>query len=331
MINAKTKMHAASIRSLASSAVTLLLVCSAPVSAQICSLQSSDASYGLVDSLSATNNDAIFRPFTVRCSGLAGRTIRLCIEMTGDPLAGSPPRRILQGASTTLAHEIYSDSGRTSIWGSWGLTSPAYGTGGLQVDLVLPSAGTPSASMTPAAFARIQAPQPAAVVGDYVSRIANSGLTYAYVDGRSCPLAGAARATDATGFLITAKINPNCTLGVTPLSFGTVGALAGGVTAMSRIELSCTLGTAYAIALDAGLNAAGPNQRRLANGGDSILYGLYRDAQALLPWGWTDGVDKVGGTGSGRVQVHPVTGRIPAQSLPPPGTYTDRVIVSVTY
>ena len=39
----------------------------------------------------------------------------------------------------------------------------------------------------------------------------------------------------------------------------------------------------------------------------------------------------LGGTGTAATQSIPVYGRVPAQATPPPGTYSDTVVATVTY
>ncbi len=48
-------------------------------------------------------------------------------------------------------------------------------------------------------------------------------------------------------------------------------------------------------------------------------------------WGNTIGTDTVAGTGTGSNQSLTVYGRVPVQSTPVGATYTDTVIVTVTY
>jgi spore coat protein U-like protein len=69
----------------------------------------------------------------------------------------------------------------------------------------------------------------------------------------------------------------------------------------------------------------------MANGAVQITYGLYRDAARTLPWGSTTGTNTAAGTGSGSGQALTVYGRMPVQTTPAPGTFTDTIIATVTY
>ena len=66
-------------------------------------------------------------------------------------------------------------------------------------------------------------------------------------------------------------------------------------------------------------------------GSETISYQLYRDAARTLVWGNTLNTDTKGGTGAGTTQNHDVFGRVPAQTTPSPGTYTDTIVVTVEY
>jgi outer membrane usher protein len=65
-----------------------------------------------------------------------------------------------------------------------------------------------------------------------------------------------------------------------------------------------------------------------------MTYGLYRDAARTRPWGdGSFGTSTVTSTGGGVnvVRTHTVYGRLPAQGVPPPGSYSDTVTVTITY
>jgi spore coat protein U-like protein len=62
-----------------------------------------------------------------------------------------------------------------------------------------------------------------------------------------------------------------------------------------------------------------------------VNYSLFRNATRTQVWGQTIGTDTVTGTGTGANQALTIYGRVPAQAVPPPGTYTDTVTVTITY
>ena len=69
----------------------------------------------------------------------------------------------------------------------------------------------------------------------------------------------------------------------------------------------------------------------MANGAQTITYGLYQDAARSNPWGNTIGTNTAAGTGTGSNQALTVYGRVGAQTTPSRGTYSDSVVVTVTY
>jgi spore coat protein U-like protein len=95
----------------------------------------------------------------------------------------------------------------------------------------------------------------------------------------------------------------------------------------------CTRGAPYQIALGAGLNdgGLGVDARKMKAGSATIAYQLYRDASRTLVWGNTLNTDTKGGSGDGSTQNHTVYGRVPAQTTPAPGTYSDTIVVTIEY
>ena len=57
----------------------------------------------------------------------------------------------------------------------------------------------------------------------------------------------------------------------------------------------------------------------------------YRDLARTLPWGSTIGTNTVAGTGTGSAQAYTAYGHVPAQATPSAQTYTDTIVVTVTY
>lgn len=123
------------------------------------------------------------------------------------------------------------------------------------------------------------------------------------------------------------------------ISFGTYPSLANaiigqsvGASAGSSFGINCATGTTYSVALNSGTAATG-NQRRMSGGGDFIPYNLYKEAARTNLWGDnSNGATPLTGTGSGANQEIVVYGRVPSQvTTPPAATYTDTVLVTVTW
>jgi spore coat protein U-like protein len=111
-------------------------------------------------------------------------------------------------------------------------------------------------------------------------------------------------------------------------------------TAQGAVNSTCNFGTPYSIYLGDGNNRISGGFRRMTNGNNEFIpYQLYKDSNYSTVWDATGGVTNVGGaggvskTGSGSAQTTPVYGKIPQGTsiASTPGSYSDSVVVTVTY
>jgi spore coat protein U-like protein len=150
--------------------------------------------------------------------------------------------------------------------------------------------------------------------------------------------AGPALAATATGtFNATMTITAECRVASTnTLAFGSAGVWTSAVTTSAALEVQCTNGTEYQIGLGFSANASG-GQRRMKHGTNAeyVNYDLFTDAGFTTAWGNTVDTDTNGHTtrktGNGAAQSYTVYGRVPVQTVPTPGAYSDTVTVTVTY
>lgn len=150
--------------------------------------------------------------------------------------------------------------------------------------------------------------------------------------------AGAASAaTDTTTFNVKIVITSSCdihTVAATDVDFGSQPSTATNVDNQGALNLSCTPGTAYTVALDNGQNGTDVNSRKMANGADLVPYQLYRLAArgAGDVWGSTTGAggNVLAGSGTGSTVSIPVYGRVPSANFPA-GSYNDVITATVTY
>ena len=140
-------------------------------------------------------------------------------------------------------------------------------------------------------------------------------------------------ATATTTMTVQVTITATCTINsASTLNFGTQGVLATNVDQTSTIQVTCTNTTRYNIGLDAGTGTgATVATRKLTSGANTVNYTLYSNSGRTTVWGDTVSTDTVAGTGNGSAQNYTVYGRIPAQTTPAPGSYTDTITVTVTY
>jgi spore coat protein U-like protein len=300
--------------------LTMLQSSAQAASSPTCTVSMSTVAFGNVDVLAGTAVDTT-STLTVSCSGGAGTGQRLCISI-GVGSAGDATSRKLTGPSgNTLRYDLYSNSSRTQLWGSW---QTGYDSVGVQLDVA-------QNSTTPVTvYSRLFGSQQTAATGSYSAIFAaDPYLQYANKGSTNCPI-GSQNTNASTS--ANATVVSSCNVSTTNMNFGTASVLAGNVDATSTVDVQCNNALPYVVALGTGNSGAtDPTQRKMASGANQITYGLYRDSARSLPWGSTTGSNTAGGIGSGSSQGITVYGRVPAQTTPKPATYQDTIIATITY
>jgi spore coat protein U-like protein len=141
-------------------------------------------------------------------------------------------------------------------------------------------------------------------------------------------------AQTTTTFTVTATVLASCQVTASDLDFGNYAATSGAdTTADTTIDVTCTNGTHYTIALDGGSVAQDVAARAMSDGNaHSLSYGLYTSAAFTTAWGdGTGATATVSGTGDGTAQPTTVFGRLPAGQYVPAAPYSDHITVTVTY
>ncbi len=134
----------------------------------------------------------------------------------------------------------------------------------------------------------------------------------------------------AAGILLTvaAPAAPACTASTQAVSFGAYNTLSSAaLDGVGTVSVSCDVSTSFSAALSAGSGTI--DQRLMASGASQLGYNLYTDSARLFVWG--DGVSRSTVSATGTAVDLTVYGRIPAQQNVTAGTYTDTVVVTVTY
>lgn len=154
-------------------------------------------------------------------------------------------------------------------------------------------------------------------------------MAFALITGSSVAQAQA----DSDTIAVSATVISSCNVDASDLPFGDYDPVsAGPLDAATTVDVTCTSGTSYVVALDEGLGAgATVAVRRMTGGADVLQYSLYRNAGRTNVWGETAGIDTVAGTGTGLAQTLNVYGRAPANQTAPAGSFSDTVTVTVTY
>ena len=308
-----------------------------------CSVTAFTGAYGTVNPLpgTAVNSTATF---SVTCSGgTANQGLRFCMNIgPGSTTTGPASERVIRSASDYMDHEFYSNSGRTLLWGSWGIgSSPAYPSGspaGNQQDVTLDASGNGTFNYT--VFAKILAGQQDTIPGSFTWSGGDPTVQYRALTGSSaCPNGGGSASGGSSSF--TATVNARCTISATALSFGSSNStISSNIDSTATLTATCTNSTPYSIGLNNGANVSGTQRRmRLGATANFISYGLYTDSARTNGWKTTTSTTSctggastcILGTGTGSSQNVTVYGRIPPQTAPAAGSFTDTVTVTVTY
>jgi spore coat protein U-like protein len=231
------------------------------------------------------------------------------------PLSGS--LRQMGAGAARASFQIYSDAARTLVWDASLTNAPS----------VILTRDAPSVVLP--VYGEFVAGQQTTPPGVY-STTMNVARYQTIYTGQPPPCASIVSAS-AMNFSVDAAIPSRCSATAANLNFGSVADFSNPVDAASTIHVLCTNSTPYHVRLNAGASGLHATQRAMTYGSNAISYELFRDSSRTLRWGATDGVDTMGGTGTASSLGHTVYGRIPAQARKPPGTYTDTVIVTISF
>jgi spore coat protein U-like protein len=276
--------------------------------------------FGSVNTLTGTAVDTT-ATMTITCGGGSGNTRRVCISIGAGSASDATSRKMTGPGGSTARFDLYSDSARTALWGSW---ETGYDSAGVQLDV------NKSSTTNVTVYGRFFASQQTIATGSYTSAFtANPFIRYGNLGSASCPTGGL---TSSTSFSATATVASTCNVNATTVNFGAQGILAGNKDAQGTLSIQCSPSLPYTVSLNGGSSGAtDPTQRKMSFSGANVTYGLYRDSARSLPWGSTIGTNTASGNGTGVTQTQTVYGRVPSQTTPKPGTYTDSVIATVGY
>lgn len=298
--------------------------------AQTCSASITDIDFGTVNPLSTSAVDAL-ATLRITCTSIPrNAAVKICASISDGSGGSSGAVRLLRGpSSATMSYQLFQDANRTRGWGATDNnqlgTVPAFTLG---------NGTSTSATGATSIYARLFGGQSTAAPGSYVSSYtgAETAFTYAaYTSGATANCDGfAGTGVVRPTFDVSATPAAGCSITSTDLTFPTVGVLTSSVQAEASLGVTCTNRTTYSVTIDNGVTGTGPTTRRMTSAaGTAITYGLYRNSARTLPWGGSG--QTLSGTGTGTTQTTPVYGLVPAQATPAPVSYSDRVVVTVTY
>jgi spore coat protein U-like protein len=312
-------------------AAGMLCAVAGPALAQSCQFDMQSVSFGSVD---VTANDVrdSFGRFTASCSGTPGASVSICPsfnEGSGGATSDGALRYLVQEGER-MAFAIWSDRQSGRPWGSyhWGLPGRPPS---LAVKLDASGRGTLSRSVR----FRLLSGQTTLRPGSYVSSFAGAGtrINFAYAEAGSCAAISEQNLNPSQApFTVSANVSASCLVTASDARFGAKLKLDAEVDTANQIIVRCSAGIPYQIGLDGGqAGASDPASREMRNGAHRVLYGIFADAARKKGWGNSLGENTVSGTGTGGVQGYTGYLRIHPQATPPAGTYSDRIVVTVTY
>ena len=305
-----------------------------------CTISFTDINFGSFDVVTAGTID-VTGTGTINCTGAAANsTYVMCINIYGGADASGTQRRMKSG-SNFLNFGLYGNNSYFASTGSWPQSwgpSPNYG---YQTYETANGSGA-IVNQTITIYGQVLSGQTTVSPGIYSETMGGvsiyTDIQYGgYSTGPSCPTGSY---TSASTFTVSATVLPACSVSATTLNFGSTSSLASTVYSTATITAKCDNTLAYSVGLDNGLHAIGSQRYLSAGTGTDIKYNLYTDSSHNYAWTTTtsntscSGGSKTcaTGTGTGSNQTYTVYGEVPGpQTEPPSGTYTDTVVMTITY
>ena len=281
--------------------------------------------FGTVDVLSGVAADDA-KPVNFGCNdvGPTAQQALICISAQPDPnTSGYDPRYLALNSNYQtgrLAYNLYQDAARSVILGS--VDSGSYAPLSMVVTLTpYYYAGTATV------YARTRTSGQAAPNGNY--GIAQPfKLSYMpYVPGATCSSPQMVTTTWQPPYF-NAKVSSQCLVSATTMNFGSVGSLSSSVAGTSTLNVTCN-SASYTLELNNGQNYSGGTRRMKSASGGYVQYGLYQNAAHSVSWG--SGTSAVTGAGTGLAQTLTVYGLVPSQTGVASGSYSDTIVVTLTY
>ncbi len=257
--------------------------------------------------------------FTETCiQGLQTSYVGVCARFGRGGSGDEFNRTMRDGAGNAIAYGLYHDPQMTIPWLGNSET----------VFLAAPYDKGSGATLQGTLYAKILSGTANLPAGEYRDDIVGSAVVAGETgyDGFSnvC-LSGAPG--DAPALSVVATLQASCSISASNMVFPESVSPSSSATATATLSVACTKGTSYEVSLSV---AAGATARKMnSEKGETILYGLYKDAAHSQPWGDSAG-SKLSNRGDGAPQNLTVYGFAPPQPAPP-GAYRDMVIVTLAY
>jgi spore coat protein U-like protein len=258
------------------------------------------ANYDLLGRAQVTGSGTL----VVQCTGKGNDTVNVALS-TG---SGTCTTRTVKSGANSMNYNVYTTSALSTVW-----CDP---TTRVPVSFSLGQGGGSTATQNVTFYGAVASGQ-SVPPGTYTDTLQ---ATVFWTGGNS----------PASNVAIQEGAPAACSASAATLAFGAyTGAI---INAQATFTASCSLSSPYTVALGGGSNQTGSQRRMSATGGYFIPYSLYSDSTRTTAWGDGTGLGAtVAGTGTGSAQNFNVYGATGAQSSPHTGSYSDLVVVTVSY
>ena len=241
--------------------------------------------------------------------------------------SGAPvDARKMASGSNQLSYQLYTDAGRTNVWGNQGVSSNSV----LKYSLGLLDLGV---AHTIPFYAAVPAGQATTAPGSYLDAFTTTNTT---ITAKSDPLVtDSSCGTTVVGnmaFNVTASVNKQCKINATNnITLDSVPHTRTNITGNNFFTMTCTNTTPYTVGLSpSNGNSAGSGVMKSATSPDQVPYQLNSTVGVSgTPWG-SLAPNTVAGTGPGQAVDRYVYVVVPSANYRP-ATYNDTVTINVTY
>jgi len=120
-----------------------------------------------------------------------------------------------------------------------------------------------------------------------------------------------------------------CTVSAAGVAFGSYDPFSGtSLDSTGNVAVTCSPAAPYTVALSPGY--AAQTGREMRSDANALAYNLFTDATRSSVWGDGTGLTSTV-SGSGTAGGHPIYGRIPARQNVAAGSYSDTIIVTISF
>ena len=303
-----------------------------------CSATATNLAFGSL-SISTLTGATTTGSFAVTCPSGHGsyNPWAYCNSIGAGTNSASQTNRTMKLGSNSIAYQLYTDSGYTNTYtypGNTVYTWPySNSTGSTANSTVYAKILSASSGIPPGTYTDTYNSGGAALVN-------NDGAPMTYSVAETCTVTTGVNWWNTLNFTVSVTLLASCNVSASAMNFGSTSSfITANINTTATITAQCTSTTPYSVGLDNGQNASGNQRRMSVVTGNYLNYGLYVDSGYSQAWTSTSSTTSctggastcVLGTGTGSNQNITVYGQVAPQTAPSVGTYSDTVVVTVTF